>query len=133
MNGLVVGSLVTLAVMSVVWTIVLVAVALELRRTSWRLQEFVRSLELELKPTVQDAREAIRTLQRAAQGAADTTERVRGALLKLERVGEGVCGVTGTIRGLVGTPLIPAFSVLAGVRAGTKMLWTLYRARRKSS
>lgn len=133
MNGLAVGSLVTLAVMSVVWTIVLVAVALELRRASWRLQEFVRSLELELKPTVQEAREAIRTLQRAAQGAADTTERVRGALLKLERVGEGVCAATGTIRGLVGSRFIPVFSVLAGVRAGTKMLWKLSRSRRESS
>jgi len=133
MNELAVGSLVTLAVMSVVWTIVLVAVALELRRASWRLQEFIRSLELELKPTVQEAREAFRTLQRASQAAVDTTERVRGALLKLERVGEGVCAATGTIRGLVGSRFIPVFSVLAGVRAGTKMLWKLSRARRESS
>jgi hypothetical protein len=54
-------------------------------------------------------------------------------VLRLERVGEGVCAATGTIRGLMGSRLVPAFSLLAGVRAGTKTLWKLYRARRESS
>jgi hypothetical protein len=58
---------------------------------------------------------------------------VRGAVLRLERVGEGVCAATGTIRGLMGPRLVPAFSLLAGVRAGTKVLWKLYRARREAS
>ena len=115
---------------SVIWTVALVAVALELRRASWRLQEFIRSVELELKPTMQEAREAIRTLNRAAQGAADTTERVRGALMKLEQAGENVRATTGTIRRALGSRLIPAFSLLAGVRAGTKVLWNFYSRRR---
>jgi hypothetical protein len=130
MNGLAVASLVVLAVVSVIWTVALVAVALELRRASWRLQEFIRSVELELKPTMQEAREAIRTLNRAAQGAADTTERVRGALMKLEQAGENVRATTGTIRRALGSRLIPAFSLLAGVRAGTKVLWNFYSRRR---
>ena len=48
MNGLAVASLVVLAVVSVLWNIMLVLVTSELRRASWRLQEFLRSLELEL-------------------------------------------------------------------------------------
>jgi len=131
MDGLAVASLVVLAVVSVIWTVALVAVALELRRASWRIQEFIRSVELELKPAMREAREAIATLNRAAQGAVDTTDRVRGALLKLEQAGENVRATTGKIRSAVGLRLIPAASVLAGVRAGTKVLWNLYTRRRE--
>jgi len=130
MNGLAVASLVVLAVVSVIWTVALVAVALELRRASWRLQEFIRSVELELKPTMQEAREAIRALNRAAQGAADSTERVRGALIKLEQAGENVWATTGSIRRLLKSRFIPAVSLLAGVRAGTRVLWNFYTRRR---
>lgn len=130
MNGLAVASLVVLAVVSVIWTIALVVVALELRRASWRVQEFIRSLELELKPTMQEAREAISTLNRAAHGAVDTTERVRAALVKLEQAGENVRTATGRIRAALGLRLVPAVGLLAGVRAGTKVLWSLYSRRR---
>jgi hypothetical protein len=133
MNGLAVASLVVLAVVSVIWTVALVAVALELRRASWRLQEFIRSVELELKPTMQEAREAIRTLNKAAQGAADSTERVRGALVKLEQAGENVWATTRTIRRTVGARVVPAVSLWAGIRAGTRVLWDLYTRRRAST
>jgi len=132
MNGLAVASLVVLAVMSLLWTVVLIAVALEVRRASSRLQEFIRSVEMELKPTMQQAREAIRTLNRAAQGAADSAERVRGALVTLEQAGENVRATTGKVRALLGSRLIPALSLLAGVRAGTKVLWSFYAQRRET-
>ena len=132
MNGLAVASLVVLAVMSLLWTVVLIAVALEVRRASSRLQEFIRSVEMELKPTMQQAREAIRTLNRAAQGAVDSAERVRGALVTLEQAGENVRATTGKVRALLGSRLIPALSLLAGVRAGTKVLWSFYAQRRET-
>ena len=132
MNGLAVASLVVLAVMSLLWTVVLIAVALEVRRASSRLQEFIRSVEMELKPTMQQAREAVRTLNRAAQGAADSAERVRGALVTLEQAGENVRATTGKVRALLGSRLIPALSLLAGVRAGTKVLWSFYTQRRET-
>jgi hypothetical protein len=130
MNDIAVASLVVLAVVSVIWTIALIVVALELRRASQRLREFIRSVELELKPTIHNAREAIRTLGQAAQGAADTADRVRSALLTLERVGENVRATTGSVRNLLAPRLIPYASLLAGVRAGTKVLWKLYTRRR---
>ena len=132
MNGLAVASLVVLAVMSLLWTVVLIAVALEVRRASSRLQEFIRSVEMELKPTMQQAREAIRTLNRAAQGAADSAERVRGALVTLEQAGENVRATTGKVCALLGSRLIPALSLFAGVRAGTKVLWSFYTQRRET-
>jgi hypothetical protein len=130
MDGLAVASLVVLAVVSVIWTVALIVAALEVRRAAWRLQEFIRSVEMELKPTVQQVHEAIRKLDRAAQGASDTTERVRGAFVKLEQAGENVRAATGRVRMMVGSRFIPALSLLAGVRAGTKVLWGLYTRRR---
>jgi hypothetical protein len=132
MDGLAVASLVVLAMVSVIWTVALIVAALEIRRAAWRLQEFIRSVELELKPTMQEVREAVRMLDRAARGAADTTERVRSAFVKLEQAGENVRATTGKVRTLLGSRFIPALSLLAGVRAGTKVLWSFYTRRRET-
>ena len=131
MNGLAVASLVVLAVVSVLWTIMMVVVTSELRRASWRLQTFIRSLELELHPTIQQARETIRTLNRAGQGAADGMERVRDTLSKLEEAGDNIRATTGVVRLVIGSRLIPVASLMAGVRVGAKVLWKLYTQRRK--
>lgn len=131
MNGLAVASLVVLAVVSVLWTMMLVIVTSELRRASWRLQGFIRSLELELKPTIQQAREAIRTLNRAAQGAAEGTERVRGTLATLEAVGDTIRARTRAVRSGFASRLIPVASLVAGVRVGANVLWKLSTQRRR--
>lgn len=71
MNAVGVTALVVLAVVSVLWTVLLIPALLELRRASWRLQEFIRTLELELRPTLQEARETIRAMTQAAQGVGE--------------------------------------------------------------
>jgi hypothetical protein len=131
MNGLAVASLVVLAVVSVLWTIMMVIVTSQLRRASWRLQEFIRSLELELKPTIQQVREAIRTLNRAAQGVAEGTERVRGTLATFEKTGDTIRATTRVVRSGFGSRLIPVASLLAGVRVGANVLWKLNTQRRR--
>ena len=108
----------------------LIAAAVEVRRLAGRLEDFVRAVELELKPTMQEARAATRRLQQAARGATDTTERVRGALTKLQRAGESVRATTGKVRTMLSLRFIPALSLAAGVRTGTKVLWNLYTHRR---
>jgi hypothetical protein len=132
MDGLAVASLVVMAVVSVIWTVALIAAALETRRAARRLQEFIRTVELELKPTLLEAREAIRKLDRAAAGASDTIERVRGTFVKLEQAGENVRATTGKVRTMLGSRFVPALSLLAGVRAGTKVLWSFYTHRRET-
>ena len=131
MNGLAVASLGVLAGVSVLWTIMLIIVTSQLRRVSWRLQEFIRSLELEVKPTIQQAREAIRTLNRGAQGAAEEMERVRGTLAKLEAVGDTIRATTRAVRSGVGSRWIPVASLVAGVRVGAHVLWKLNTQRRR--
>ena len=120
-----------LALVSVLWIITVVIVTSEPRRASWRLQEFICSLELELKPTIQEAREAIRTLRRAGQGAADGMERVRGTLAMLEVAGDNIRATTGVVRSVFGSRLIPVAGLLAGVRVGVNVLWKLYTQRRR--
>ena len=132
MDGVAVASLVVLAVVSVIWTVALIAAALETRRAARRLQEFIRTVELELKPALLEVRETIRKLDRAAGGASDTIERVRGTFVKLEQAGENVRATTGKVRTLLGSRFIPALSLLAGVRAGTKVLWSFYTHRRET-
>lgn len=131
MEGIAVAALVVLAVVSLLWTIALAFVVFELRRALWRVQEFIRSVEMELKPTMQEAREAIHTLQSVAQNASESTERIRNALRTLERAGEHVRLTAGAVRGAVGSRLIPMAGLMAGLRAGAKVLWGVYSRRRE--
>jgi len=131
MNGLAVASLVVLAVVSVLWTVMMVIVTSELRRASGWLQAFIRSLELELKPTIQQTREAIRTLNRVAQGAAEGTARVQGTLATLDKVGDTIRATTRVVRSAVGSRWIPVAGLVAGVRVGANMLWKLSTQRRR--
>lgn len=133
MEALAAAALVVLAVVSVVWTALLIPVLLEFKRASWRLQEFIRTLELDLRPVLQEAREGVREMTKAAQGVADSTARLRGAMAAMEEAGENLRVTTGAIRAVFGSRLIPVASVLAGVRAGVKTLWKRYRQRRERS
>ncbi len=133
MNSVGVAALVILAVVSLLWTFLLVPALLELRRAAWRLQEFIRTLELDLRPVLQEAREGVRAATKAAQEVADGTARLRGAMAAVEEAGENLRMTTGTIRAVFGSRLIPIASVLAGVRAGTRFLWKQYTRRREMS
>lgn len=132
-DAVAVAALVVLAVVSLLWTVMLVAVFLELRRLAWRLEEFIRTLELDLRPVLQQAREGIQSAVKAYQGVAEGTARLRGALAALEEAGENIRATTSVLRAVFGSRLVPIASVLAGLRVGARTLWKLYTRRRKSS
>ena len=133
MNTVATAAVVVLAVVSLLWTLMLITALLELRRAAWRMQEFIRTLELDLRPVIQEAREGVRTAAKAAQEVADGTARLRGAMAAIQEAGENLRMTTGTIRAVLGSRLIPVAGVLAGVRAGAKFLWKHYTHRRESS
>ena len=133
MNTVATTALVVLAVMTLLWTILLIPALLELRRASWRLQEFIRTLELDLRPVIQEVREGVRAAAKAAQEVANGTARLRGAMTAVEEAGENLRMTTGAIRAVFGSRLIPIAGVLAGVRAGVKFLWKQYTRRREAS
>jgi hypothetical protein len=126
-----VAALWVLAAVSVLWTLLLIPALLELRRAAWRLQEFIRTLELDLRPVIQEAREGVRAATRAAQDVAEGTARLRGAMASVEEAGENLRMTTATIRGVFGSRLIPVAAILAGMRAGVKFLWKEYTRRRE--
>jgi hypothetical protein len=126
-----VAALVIMAAVSVVWTAMLVAALLEFRRLSWRLHEFIRVVEMELKPAVAEAREALRGAQRATQGVVETTARLQESVSAFQQAGENVRVTTEAIRSVFGSRLIPVASVLAGLRTGGKVLWKMYMRRRE--
>jgi hypothetical protein len=128
-----VAALVVMAVVSVVLAALLVAALLEFRRLSWRLQEFIRVVEMELKPAVAEAREALRSAQRATEGVAETAARLQESVSAFRQAGENVRVTTEAIRSVFGTRLIPVAGVLAGLRAGGKILWKRYMRRREAS
>jgi hypothetical protein len=133
MNALGISALVVMAAISLLWTALLIPVLLEMRRVSWRLQEFIRSVEMELRPLIQDARQAIQNVEHAAHGIAEGATRLRGAFSAMEEAGENLRATTGVIRAVFGSRLIPAASVLAGLRAGFKILWKRYSRRRDTA
>ncbi len=133
MNTMATAALVVLAALSLLWTIMLIPAIQEVRRAAWRLQEFIRTLELDLRPVIQEAREGVRAATKAAQSVADGTARLRGAMAAVEEAGENLRLTTGTIRAVLGSRLIPIAGVLAGLRAGAKFLWKQYTRRREPS
>jgi hypothetical protein len=132
-DAVAVAALVVLAVVSLLWTVMLVAVFLELRRLAWRLEEFIRTLERDLRPVLQQARDGIQFAAKVYQGVAEGTAHLRGTLEALEEAGKNIRATTGVVRAVFGSRLIPIASILAGVRVGARTLWKLYARRRKSS
>ncbi len=132
MSAVGVGALVVLAVLSLVWTLALVPVLLELRRASLRRQEFIRTLELDLRPLLREAQEGLRTVNQAAQRVADNSGKVGHVVGALEEAGENIRMTTGVIRAVFGSRVIPVAGLLAGVRAGIRLLWRSSRRRDKS-
>jgi type II secretory pathway pseudopilin PulG len=133
MNTLGISALVVMAVVSLLWTALLIPVLLEMRRAAWRLQEFIRSLEMELRPLMQEARQVIKSVEHTAQGVGEGVTHLRGAFSALEDAGENLRATTGVIRAVFGTRLIPAATLMAGLRAGLKMLWKRYPRRRETT
>jgi hypothetical protein len=132
MEALKVSALLILAGVGVVWTIVLLALVGELRRTSQRLQDFLKLLEGELVPALTDVREAARAATRVLQDVGEVTPRLQAALGALEEAGDHVRGATGAVRNLFGHRFIPVAGILAGLRAGLRFAWRLYSKRRQS-
>jgi uncharacterized protein YoxC len=133
MSAVGVGALVVLAVLSILWTILLVPVLLELRRAAFRLQEFIRTIELDLRPVLQQAQDVFRTLNQAGQRVAENSAKVGRVVGALEEAGENIRMTTGVIRAVFGSRIIPVATLMAGVRAGVRMLWKRSSRRRERS
>ena len=124
------AALVVMAAVSLLWTIVLAVVTLELFRLFRRCDALLRVAEVELRPVLQDVREVLRKAQTVAESAAESTDRIRLTLARFQDTAEHVRHATGKVCSVVAPRFFPAASLLAGVTTGAKVLWKLYRGRR---
>jgi uncharacterized protein YoxC len=132
-NGVATVALAVLAGVSLLWTLGLLLAFMELRQLSQRIQEALRTLELELLPLARETREALRRLNQVSLGVEASNAKLQDALEAFQRAGQNVQMTTEALRAVFGSRLIPMAGVLAGVRAGVRLLWKTVRERRKAS
>ncbi len=123
-------SLAVIAAMTLFWTLGLVVVLLLVRRLATRTQEFMRMVEFEIRPVMQDVRDMVRTASKLTTEVAHESLRLRGVMTSVEEAGENLRMTTNTIRAVFGSRLIPIAGMLAGMRGGVKYLWKQYSHRR---
>jgi len=133
MDSVATVALVILAGVSLLWTLGLLLALMELRQLSQRVQETLRALEMELIPLAREAKEAIHRLNQVSQGVETSNAKLQDALGALQHAGHNIQMTTEAVRAVFGSRLIPMAGVLAGVRAGVKLLWKTVRERRKVS
>jgi len=125
-------ALVVLAGVSLLWTVGLLLILRELRGLSLRLQESLRTVEREVPPLVQETRETLRRLNAMAQGIGDSNARLQDALGSFQQAGQNVRVTTEAVRTVFGSRLVPVATLMAGVRAGVRLLWRRYARRREA-
>ncbi len=118
-------ALVVLAGVSLLWTVGLLLVFMELRQLSQRAQETLRALEMELLPLAREAREALRRLNEVTLGVEANNAKLKDALGAFQQAGQNVQKTTEVLRAIFGSRFIPMAGIVAGVRAGVKLLWRL--------
>jgi uncharacterized protein YoxC len=125
-------ALVVLAGVSLVWTIGVWLALSEFRQLSRRLEEVLRAVDLELGPLVRETRETLQRVNAMAQGIGESNARLQDALGSFQQAGQNVRVTTEAVRTVFGSRLIPVASLMAGVRAGVKLLWRRYAHRREA-
>jgi hypothetical protein len=122
MSGLATLALVVLAAVGLLWTIVLIALLPAYQRTARRVESLATTLESDLRPLLQELREATRAVGQVARSVERAAPHLEAALGALEEAGENVRVATRAVRSAFGLRLIPVAGVLAGLRAGWRIL-----------
>ncbi len=127
------GALVALVVLGLLGSIMLVPVLLELRRMTYRFEEFIRTMGLELRPVVREAQALLHTADKLAQAVEENGPKVGHAVIALEQAGEHIRTTAGVVRAIFGSRLIHLAGLTAGVRAGVRLLWRSFTPRREAA
>ena len=115
-------ALVVIALAAIAVAIVAIPAVLQIRRTSHRLEEFITTAEIELRPALVDLKETLHNLNRTSAEVRESVERLQGSLAAMEELGQAVHFLGRLLRRGVTPRLITASSVLTGTRVGLKYL-----------
>jgi uncharacterized protein YoxC len=108
----------------------MVPALVQLRRTARQAEDFLRVVELELRPSLIELKEVIRNLNRASDQVASGIEKVGGTLEAIQETGQTVRYANQLIRHIVFPKLITGAAVVAGLRVGLRTLIVRLLGRR---
>jgi uncharacterized protein YoxC len=102
----------------------------QIRRTARQAEEFLKIVQLELRPALIDMKEVIRNLNRASEQVTGGMEKVTGTLEAIQEAGQTVRSANRLIQDVVVPKLITGAAVMTGVRVGLRTLVTRLIGRR---
>ena len=108
----------------------MVPALLQLRRTARQAEDFLRIVELELRPALIDLKEVIRNLNRASDQVTGGIEKVGGTLDAIQETGQTVRYANQLIQHIVFPKLITGAALMTGVRVGLRTLIVRLLGRR---
>ena len=94
----------------------------QLRRTARQAEDFLRLVELELRPALVDLKEVMRSLNRASDQVTGGMEKMGGTLEAIAEVGQTVRDVNQLAQRIVFPKLITGAVFMTGLRVGLKTL-----------
>ena len=102
----------------------------QIRRTARQAEEFLKIVQLELRPALIDMKEVIRNLNRASEQVTGGMEKVSGTLEAIQEAGQTVRSANQLIQHAVMPKLITSAAVITGVRVGLRTLVARLMGRR---
>ncbi len=108
----------------------MVPALLQLRRTARQAEDFLRVVELEVRPALIELKEVIRNLNRASDQVAGGIEKVGGTLDAIAETGQTVRYANQLIQHIVFPKLITGAALMTGVRVGLRTLVVRLLGRR---
>jgi uncharacterized protein YoxC len=94
----------------------------QIRRTARQAEEFLKIVQLELRPVLINMKELIWNLNRASEQVTGGMEKVGGTLDAIQEAGQTVRSANRLIRYAVVPKLITSAAVMTGVRVGLRTL-----------
>lgn len=95
---------------------------IQFRRTARQAEDFLRVVEIELRPALIDLKEVIRNLNRASDQVTGGIEKVSGTLEAIAEAGQTVRTANQLIHHIVFPKLITGAALMTGLRVGLRTL-----------
>jgi len=132
MQRVIVGGCGMMSVALALWTLVAVAAILvagtvpaflQIRRTARQAEEFLRIVELELRPMVIDLKEAIRNLNHASETVSGGLDKMAGTVEAVKETGQTIRLANELVQQSVFPKLVTGAAVMTGLRVGLRTLF----------
>lgn len=108
----------------------MIPVLIQLRRTARQAEDFLRAIELELRPVMVEAKDAIRNLNRVSDQVNNGLGKVGGTIDAIAEAGQTVRDANQVVQQFIVPKLITSAAFTTGLRVGLKTLIVRLMGRR---